>query len=288
MTFVQRPTVEYGAYQIANFEAGPLGIGLMQHGDAVEVGSVDSGSAAKAQGVQIGCIVLEVGGASAKGKNKQEVIAMVAAASRPLKVKFGSPADTKTARDTGKIQPNTPSALARARSRSGSAQGMRRAVVATEYKHPDANSLEGARREGKQQAGTGWKPLSDFQKTHLPPVSEPPPLESGFPSSSTQPAIDRKLSFKKHRVWNRAESSSEMAANALARLASRHPLTATSSGAVATEADELVANEVEAELKDLRTKLASKTPMPPIVRRGQTVKQFLDDSKKAAEEGMGV
>ena len=101
-------------------------------------------------------------------------------------------------------------------------------------------------------------------------------------------AIDRKLSFKKHRVWNRAESSSEMAANALARLASRHPLTATASGAVATEADELVANEVEAELKDLRTKLASKTPMPPIVRRGQTVKQFLDDSKKAAEEGMGV
>ena len=103
--------------------------------------------------------------------------------------------------------------------------------------------------------------------------------------------MDCKLSFKKQRVWNQAQSSSEMAANAIARLTSRHPLMATSPGAVATEAaqaDELVAHEVEAELKDLRTKLASKTPMPPIVRRGQTVKQFLDDSKKAAEEGMGV
>ena len=86
------------------------------------------------------------------------------------------------------------------------------------------------------------------------------------------------------------------------RLAPRQPLDTSacgSAGATAGSSSEVVheeesqvdaqiAHELEAELRNLRTKMADKGPVPPIVRRVQTVKQFLDDSKKAAEEGLGV
>ena len=52
----------------------------------------------------------------------------------------------------------------------------------------------------------------------------------------------------------------------------------------ATSEEERLEREVQAELKDM---VRGKRPSP-IVRRGQTTKQFLDDSKRAKEVGLGV
>jgi len=46
-------------------------------------------------------------------------------------------------------------------------------------------------------------------------------------------------------------------------------------------------DEVELELRKMRKQREDASPNP-IVRRGQTTKQFMDDSKKAARGGLGV
>ena len=304
---VPEPTV-HGGVQAATFEAGPLGIGLMQYGEAVAVGCVDSGSAAEAQGVRLGSILVEVSGATTKGKGKQEVIAMVARASRPITVKFcGSSADAQATHSAGIVdESSSPSpALVRARSRRGSAHGAseempRRPLADFHEVHLPAQVEQQATTSGVPsrplQPASLRKfsfPLSDFHKAHLPPEIEPQHTNAGVPSNSSQPTIDRKPTFKKQRMWSQAQSSSGLAANALTCAASfPHQSSGGRAdaplGSGGSQADEQIANEVEAELKDLRTKLDTRTLMPPIVRRGQTVKQFMDDSKKAAEAGLGV
>ena len=46
--------------------------------------------------------------------------------------------------------------------------------------------------------------------------------------------------------------------------------------------------EIELELKQLRGQRGGASSPSAIVRRGQTTKQFMDDSKRAAKGGLGV
>jgi hypothetical protein len=70
---------------IATFGPGPMGIDLAEDGS---VAGVAAGSAAQRQGVRAGTVVAEVNGEPTGGLDKAGVIARVAAAGRPLTMKF--------------------------------------------------------------------------------------------------------------------------------------------------------------------------------------------------------
>jgi len=81
---------------LVTFDAGRLGLGISSarlsglaaascdSDFGVVVSSVDDGSAASAQSVHVGDVVIEVSGLSTRGLGKDEVLSMIVAASRPL------------------------------------------------------------------------------------------------------------------------------------------------------------------------------------------------------------
>ena len=81
--------------QLVTVSAGPLGIGLKdkQGGGSVVVSSVDPGTAAAAQGVRVGGVVLAINGVPTGGKDKKGVVEMIKAAARPLEISLGDDAD---------------------------------------------------------------------------------------------------------------------------------------------------------------------------------------------------
>ena len=52
------------------------------------VSSVDEGSQAATRGVQVGDVLVDVGGVSVAGKDKAQVLAMISAASRPVTLRL--------------------------------------------------------------------------------------------------------------------------------------------------------------------------------------------------------
>ena len=75
--------------RLATFSDGPLGMGISYNSTdhkvaKLVVSSVDDDSQALAQGVQVGEVLLHVAGVPIDGKTKAEVLAMIAAESRPL------------------------------------------------------------------------------------------------------------------------------------------------------------------------------------------------------------
>lgn len=76
--------------QLVTISTGPLGMTLSNSldGSAVAVTSVVVGSAAEAQGVRVGAFVLEVNGETTTALDKDAVVALIMAASRPLKLKL--------------------------------------------------------------------------------------------------------------------------------------------------------------------------------------------------------
>lgn len=76
---------------LATFDAGPLGLGISCSCDGVIVSSVDNESAASAQSVRVGDVVIAVSGQSTRGLSKDEVLRTVVAASRPLTLLLARP-----------------------------------------------------------------------------------------------------------------------------------------------------------------------------------------------------
>ena len=76
--------------QLVTISTGPLGMTLSNSldGSAVAVTSVVVGSAAEAQGVRVGAFVLEVNGETTTALDKDAVVALIIAASRPLTLKL--------------------------------------------------------------------------------------------------------------------------------------------------------------------------------------------------------
>jgi len=105
---------------VATFEAGPIGAVLGDCGGAVKVLSVDSGSAAEAQGVCAGLIVCEVSGKLANGLDKRAVTALVKAARRPLQLKFSQ--DAEAAAETEAVPAAAGATAAHVESRQANCQ----------------------------------------------------------------------------------------------------------------------------------------------------------------------
>ena len=74
----------------AVFRTGPLGFGIKQIDDVVQVTSVDPGSQASAQGLVMGSFVVEVAGSSVAGLDRPAVMDAIKRAERPVMILFDS------------------------------------------------------------------------------------------------------------------------------------------------------------------------------------------------------
>jgi len=73
---------------ILKVSSGPLGISLFDAKDGVAVSSIEDGSPAMAQGVQVGSLVLAVNGQSTHGLDKIQVLGAIKDAERPISLLF--------------------------------------------------------------------------------------------------------------------------------------------------------------------------------------------------------
>ena len=69
---------------VVTFGPGPLGLGLKQGDDGVEVSSVDAGHQAEKQAVTVGSLVLKVADKSIVGLDMSEVINVIKSSGRPF------------------------------------------------------------------------------------------------------------------------------------------------------------------------------------------------------------
>ena len=74
----------------ATFGPGPLGMGLAQIGDYVQVTNVEPDSQARAQGVELDSVIVQVAGRSVVGLNQAAVLDAIMIAERPVTLLFES------------------------------------------------------------------------------------------------------------------------------------------------------------------------------------------------------
>ena len=79
--------------RLATFDEGPLGLGVRYDSEVgtVVISSVDEGSQASTQGLQVGDVLLEINDAPTRGQSKSAVVEMLRVArlrSRPLQMRI--------------------------------------------------------------------------------------------------------------------------------------------------------------------------------------------------------